>query len=574
LSIVKRKYPKINTVSYKIEFFETAIPAQYALPAEDLYSNGHIKEHTRSGKSNWTFKLVDEDTYEIQIKSSETTISKTNCTCAIYEKEKACQHVFACFYELRKQIEIDKKAKLEKQKSKTKRPYKKGGIRISDFITNLSETELKEFVRNYASNDKKFSASLKARFARKMINQNNESVYKSILDSIIGPIRIKDQKIGSAELRSFEYVTQELIQQYEDAVSLQQYTEGFFILKAILNKGCYIHHNSKKESEKIMQLIIQIHTFLDELFYCPLAPELREKLYGFSLELAQKSYYKILDNTLNIFEVLYTHKKEDKEYRLINEAAKVKREQLHLDINSSVFLDGFLIRMDWNDKAYNSEAFLKYPLEYQNKVIDLLINLKAIGPAIQVLEDIIQENRNVSRFVKEKLIYTYGLSDKTKSYSDAILKYFINYKNPKYLKVIQTKLGKKWPKTKKEYLKEIAKLEDQKDKDFLKAKLLYETEDHDSLIEIFEAITDLDTAMAVDREIIKMFPDRVIESYFKKSCHVLENYVGSAAAGKIRSLLNHIENVTDRKLRAKLFQQIKNHYVHRPQLIVEIMSMG
>lgn len=574
MSIVKRKNPKINTVSFKIEFFETAIPDAYALLAEDLHTNGHIKEYSKSGKSNWAFTLEDSDIYQIQIKSSETTISKTDCNCPIYQKEKACQHVFACFYELRKLIEEEKKTKQEQQQKKSKRAYKKGGVRISDFITNLSETELKEFVRNYASSDKKFAASLKARFARKMINQNNESVYKSILDSIIGPIRIKDQKIGSAELRSFEYVTQELIQQYEDAVSLQQYTEGFFILKAILNKGCYIHHNSKKESEKIMQLIVQIHTFLDELFYCPLAPELREKLYGFSLELAQKSYYKILDNKLNIFEVLYTHKKEDKEYRLINEAANAKKEQLNLDLNSSVFLDAFLLRMDFGDKKYDSESFLKYPLEYQNKVIDLLINIKAIDPAIRVLEDIIKENRNVSRFIKEKLIFAYGLSDDQRSYIDSIYDYYISYKNPKYLKSLQSIMGQKWGKVKKEFLKKINALEDTNDQDFLKAKLLFETGDHESLIEVFEAVSDIDTSMAVDREIIKMYPDRVLDSYFSKSCEVLENFVGSAAANKIRSLLTHIENVTDYKLRAKLFTRIKDHYVHRPQLLKDIMSIG
>lgn len=407
-----------------------------------------------------------------------------------------------------------------------------------------------------------------------MITQNNESVYKSILDSIIGPIRIKDQKIGGAELRSFEYVTNELIQQYEDAVSLQQYTEGFFILKAILNKGCYIHHNSKKESEKIMQLIIQIHTFLDELFYCPIAPELRQKLYGFALELAQKSYYKILDNSLNIFEILYTHKKEDNEYRLINEAAYSKKEQLNLEISSSVFLDGFLLRMDYADDKYDSAKFLAYPLEYQNKVIDLLIHLKAFGPAIKALEDIIESNHNVSRFIKEKLIYAYGLSEKKQLYVDAIYSYFVDYRNPKYLKQLQDTLGTKWDVTKKKFLKKIAQIEDLKQRDYLKAKLLFETEDHDNLIEVFESPIDLDTAMAVDREIIKMFPERVIESYFKKSCDILDNYVGGSASNKIRSLLIHIENVSDYKLRAKIFSQIKNHYVHRPQLITDILSVG
>lgn len=407
-----------------------------------------------------------------------------------------------------------------------------------------------------------------------MITQNNESVYKSILDSIIGPIRIKDQKIGGAELRSFEYVSNELIQQYEDAVSLQQYTEGFFILKAILNKGCYIHHNSKKESEKIMQLIIQIHTFLDELFYCPIAPELRQKLYGFALELAQKSYYKILDNSLNIFEILYTHKKEDEEFKLVSEAAYTKKEQLNLDITSSVFLDGFLLRIDFSDNKYDSAKFLAYPLEYQNKVIDLLIHLKAFDPAIKVLEDIIETNSNVSRFIKEKLIYAYGLSNKTKLHTDAIYSYFVQYKNPKYLKQLQDKMGDKWDTIKKKYLKRISQIEDTKQRDYLKAKLLYETGDHDNLIEVFESPIEIDTAMAIDREIIKMYPERVIDSYFKKSCDILENYVGQSASNKIRALLIHIENVSDYKLRAKLFSQIKNHFVHRPQLIKDIISVG
>jgi len=350
------------------------IPIEYAVVAEDLYSTGSVKASQKSGKSIWEFDIEDESLlYKVKIKSSDSTVSKTQCSCSIYQANKICAHIFACFFDLRKQIEIAKEEKAKAQKNKRKQSNSKSGVKISDFIGKLTEDELKAFVRKYAASDKKFAASLKARFARKMINQSNESIYKSILDSIIGPIRIKDQKIGNAELRNFEYVTSELMQQYEDAVSLQQYTEGFFILKAILNKGCYIHHNSKKESVKIMELIVKIHTFLDELFYCQLAPELRQKLYGFALELAQKSYYKILDPRSNIFEILYTHKKEDEEYRLINEAAKSKKEQFNLDPKSDVFLESFLLRLEHNDEKIDSTNFLNYPLEYQNKVIDLLI---------------------------------------------------------------------------------------------------------------------------------------------------------------------------------------------------------
>lgn len=549
------------------------IPIDFAIQAEDMYGNDVVRSFERSGKSQWEFEVEDQDEkYQVQIKASETTISKISCTCAKYKSENACAHIFACFYELRKQIEIAQQQKKEAKKTTARRTRGKGAVKVSDFITKLTESELKDFVRKYASNDKKFAASLKARFARKMINQSNESVYKSILDSIIGPIRIKDQKVGGAELRNFEYVCNELIRQYEDAVSLQQYTEGFFILKAILNKGCYIHHNSKKESEKIMQIIIQIHTFLDELFYCPLAPELRKKLYVFAIELAQKSYYRILHNSLNIFEILNTHRKEDEEYKLINQATKEKREQFNLDQNSSVFLDGFLIRMDINDKKYDGEAFLKFPLEYQNKVIDSLIQLEAIDPAIRVLEDLVS-NKNVSRFVKEKLIYVYSLSEYKEKHTNAVFDYFVQYKNPKYIKQLQSEQDENWLQIRDIYLAKIEALKAEEEKVFLKAKFLYEIGEHDHLMKVFPEIDELETLMSVDREIIKLYPKEVIDIYFIKACDILDNYVGTAASKKIKRMLSHIENVSDFNKRSKLYKRIKDHYIHRPQLIEDIISV-
>lgn len=482
--------------------------------------------------------------------------------------------MFACFFELRKQIEITKQKKAEEAKKKRTKTRSKSGVKVTDFISNLSEQELKGFVRKYAASDKKFAASLKARFARKMINQSNESVYKSILDSIIGPIRIKDQKIGNAELRNFEYVTSELMQQYEDAISLQQYTEGFFILKAILNKGCYIHHNSKKESQKIIELITKIHTFLDDLFYCPLAPELRQKLYVFALDLAQKSYYKILDNKFNIFEILYTHKKEDKEYELITEAAITKKEQFNLDNKTNVFLESFFLKMQFNDGNLNSATFLAYPLEFQNKVIDLLIQQEAYGPAIKVLEDMIKEQRNVSRFIKEKLIFAYSLSDNPQSYKESIFGYFIQYKNPKYIKQLMLVFEEKRDQVKKEFLLKLMQVESEDDRMFLLSKFYFEIEDHEELLKTFKSLEDLSISMSVDREIIQLYPEEVIESYFDKSCHVLDNFVGQAAADKIRSLLRHVENVTDYSLSSQLFKKIKTHYSHRPKLLKELMAIA
>lgn len=551
------------------------IPIEYSVAAEDLYSMDIIQSFEQIGKSNWEFTLKHEDTtYKIKIKSSETTVSKTQCTCESYQNDKMCAHVFACFFELRKQIEILKQKKNEATKERKRTTRNKTGVKISDFISKLTEQELKAFVRKYAANDKKFAASLKARFARKMINQSNESVYKSILDSIIGPIRIKDQKIGSAELRNFEYVTSELIQQYEDAISLQQYTEGFFILKAILNKGCYIHHNSKKESEKIMELIIKIHTFLDELFYCPLAPELRQKLYKFALDLAQKSYYRILDYKFNIFEILYNHKKEDDEYTWINEAAKGKNEQIGLDTMSNVYLESFLLRMEFSDGDFDSTAFLNHPLEYQNKVIDLLIKQEAFQPAIAVLEDMINERNNVSRFVKEKLIFAYSLSDNPESYKSAVYKYYVQYMNPKYIKQLKLAFEETWTDTKAEFIEKLESIENKSIRLHLLSKFYYELEDIENLMKVFISLEDLDIAMNIDDLLINSFTDEVLNSYFDKSCHVLENFVGQAASNKIRSLLNHIENVADYQLRSKLFKRIKNHYIHRPQLLKDIMSIA
>lgn len=550
------------------------IPIEYSVAAEDIYSNGQIKSATQSGKSMWEFVVADGDIDQnIKIKSSESTVSKTQCSCSIYQANKICAHVFACFFELRKQIEIGKQKKAEAQKKK-RTTRSKSGIKVTDFITKLSEQELKNFVRKYASSDKKFAASLKARFARKMINQSNESVYKSILDSIIGPIRIKDQKVGNAELRNFEYVTSELMQQYEDAISLQQYTEGFFILKAILNKGCYIHHNSKKESQKIMDLITKIHTFLDELFYCPLAPELRQKLYVFALELAQKSYYKILDNKFNIFEILYTHKKEDEEYKLITEAAKAKKDQLHLDVKSNVFLESFFLRMKYNDGSFESATFLKYPLEFQNKIIDLLIQQEAYSPAIKVLEDMIREQSNVSRFVKEKLIFAYSLSDNPTAYKKSIFDYFVQYKNPKYIKQLMLVFENEWEDVKAEFVENIRLVDSEEDRLFLMAKFYFEIEDHKNLLDVFKSLQDINVAMSVDREIIQLYSDEVIDAYFEKACLHLDNFAGQAAASRIRSLLRHVENVSDFNKRNKLYKRIKNHYIHRPKLLEELLAIA
>lgn len=527
---------------------------------------------TKLSTSKFSFEVDDDKVHQVEIQASSENIKKYQCSCDSFKTDQECSHVFACFYSLRKLIESaaeDEKKAIRKMPAKRSRT----SLRISEFLSLISERELKDFVQNYGAKDKRFSAALKSRFARKMILNNNEGVYKNILDSIIGPMRLKDQKVGSAELRNFEYVTNELISQYEDAVSLQQYTEGYYILKAILSKGCYIHHNSKKPSAKIIDLITQMHSFLDEILFCELAPELREKIFEFSTELAERSYYRILDNRLNIFEILLAHAKAKNELKIIVDTAIAKTEQIHLDETSETYLEAFIIRTHWNKDQSIIEAFYTKSLEHKSKIIDMLINLEVYLPAAEMLEKLILENARTSRFLKEKLIHVYFMSEDEKALARTVFSFFEDYNNPKYLRKLKDKLDKKWDKVKKSYVKKLeSEFEDDKS-NILKANFYYETDDQDELIEVFEKLTDLDTAKKLDAEIIQEYPDRVIEAYFTMSSNVLESFVGLNAATQIKQLLNHIENVSDRKKRELLWTKIKKAFEHRPQLLKDITSI-
>jgi len=185
----------------------------------------------------------------------------------------------------------------------------------------------------------------------------------------------------------------------------------------------------------------------------------------------------------------------------------------------------------------------------------------------------VKQQRHVSRFVKEKLIFAYSLSNNPEAYKSSILDYFVQYKNPKYIKQLQIAFEDNWTQVKKSCIDQLEQIEPDEDKQYLLAKFFYEIGDTEKLLATFRLLEDLAVAMSVDREIIKLYPDEVIDAYFDKSCIVLDNFVGQAASNKIKSLLSHIENVADYQLRSKLFKRIKNHYLHRPQLLEELMSI-
>jgi len=175
-------------------------------------------------------------------------------------------------------------------------------LKLKDIIDDLDLDNLKSFILQYASNDKNFEIALKSHFISRITTGFDESQkYKRVLEEIIKP-KNAHNKIGPTQKKMISIVFKDFVLQMNDCLSMDNFTEAYYLLKESLEKIAYLQNRYELKDQNIEACRKYFLAGLELVLDKELAPAFRNKIETELKELADKSYF--IPKDVNLIEIL------------------------------------------------------------------------------------------------------------------------------------------------------------------------------------------------------------------------------------------------------------------------------
>lgn len=257
--------------------------------AENILSN---KLLTHFVKHDMGVYSADIQTYEVEIQLKAEKIVASSCDCK--SQQEHCAHEVALAMYLRKfliQQKIDKNTKKQQSAVSSR-------LNISTILRDLDSDDLKEFIREYARKDKKFSTTFKSVFIHKTAVLDDNK-YHNYLRSILPSKDYKNPSLNNC--RTIQKVYNKLIEGADENFIQGDFLEPWQCVQAILEyhypiilKDNVLKLGFEQQLKTLIQLLGKIYAHTN-------AYELKQKIEAFVFTEVQKFNYRNNSNAINYF---------------------------------------------------------------------------------------------------------------------------------------------------------------------------------------------------------------------------------------------------------------------------------
>lgn len=570
-------------MNFEIKNIEIFFPEKVVEQAEGLIQEGLVEGIVYLEKKIWTMKVGESyeklkkgDAFEVEIQMSGKKVKRGTCDCDFYQqnltsKNNHCQHIVAGLFALRKHL-LEKE--LERQKTVRVTPFKHKKLTTISVLNSVDPEALKNFVRAYARTDKKFSLSLKARFAHAVEVENDKEKYLQLLQATFTSVTTTKDKIKYSSLQQIQLVITDILDHVDDAIALEHYSEASDILQAIIIKLSPNIKRAENHEDRILDLLNSAFAFLKNLIKKDIPPELKKEIWQFCFENFDGREHKkygtnshfltfLLDLTSEKnYAVILLEKIDselgntfDKKKRGILLLFKMKLVEQFEKTSLSTFIENNLeepevllaaIKNSMSQKKYTDAKQLALKgLEMQknvpvrNELDDILLN---IGLKTQF-------NQDITKYARRRFIVTFEFH---------------------YYQILKNTILKGWKKEVKSLVSLIEELPFSPQKKNTIAKILAEEKMDKELIEFIKDNRSLDLLENYDVQLIESFRKEVFNLYEDLLDGYLRNHLGRRTSTKIRDIFYHLKKIGAKKLVYKLVKQYRDEYPERHTLMEEL----
>ena len=431
---------------------------------------------------------------------------------------------------------------------KTERKQK---LKIREILDDINTIDIKAFILQYSKRNKDFEIAFKSHFLSRINIGDKGLKYKKILEEIIKPKTIRNNKIGATTKRTITIILEDLSIQMNDCLSTDSFTEAYYLIKECLEKIAYLQNRYEIKDLAIEKCRQRFLSGLGVVLKKDLAPVFRKDLEKNLNELINKSYY--IPNSNNLISLLNEHNvfiESDKDLIIQDLEKKINHDNYNNIVKTIIELSCPFVELV-------KKTLLKFD---HKKIFEALIQLIQEGKFKSV--EFLLSNEDLA-FKHNKSILLATLSNAKEDYPNLtkhlkeiniaetdifLLSTVLDDLDPIYLKKELPKL-KKW----------VAQLPFHK-----KSALYAKGKRYKELVKLLREKKDLEWIKHYDTELLEQEMEKDVEElYLELTGDYVENHIGIKAQDFLNKLKFHLRSTSQLDLLYKLQKHLSKNYQHR-----------
>ena len=425
-------------------------------------------------------------------------------------------------------------------------------LQLKEIINDLDIIDLKSFMYQYAKKDKHFEIAFKSHFLSRLNLGDKGLKYKRILDEIIKPKTINNQKISPSLSKIISFVLNDFTSQMHDCLSTENYMEVFYITSSCLEKIAYLQNKFNLRIKSIESSRIEFLKGVDILVKQDLAPKFRNEMESYFKELILRSYY--IPEPTNLISILDNNQvlvEDEKSQIITNLIDKNSMSSHELDILKTCI-----------------QLATPFP-ELANKLLHHYSHAKIF----ECLKDIIEERDfYITEFIisNNKVNFDYNIDllltlekiakDDHLMITEKLVKLEIDSVSPIELKFIVEKLSNSYLR------KEFKKIKSWVDHlPFgMKSSIYFKSQNFVKLVKLLSVKNDFEWLKVYDIQLIEAsYQDEVEQLYFDKLYSYLNNHIGSNSRIYLEKVAKRLTQIGQLSMQKRIFKKLSTHFEHR-----------
>ncbi len=432
---------------------------------------------------------------------------------------------------------------------------RRGKISLSEILAEVDLKDVKAFLSYYAKNDKSFELAMKAHFISRIVTPDPDTKYLKILNQVIRPRTLSNDKIGPTLKKTIKIIFQDFIYQMDDLMSTENYKEGFYIIKNSLDKIAYLQNKYLIQDKGIEKFRVEFLRSLEVILSQNLAPAFRKKTEDLLQENIKKSYYFPKQQNLIILlddygALTVTDKKE-----VLNDLiAKANKNLDHPDLIKTMLqvaapvsaLGKMLVKELPHDKIFYSLSEMIATRKY--KAAEFYLTNKNLGYSLHA--EILQAMITCEKEEYNQLVEIISVIEPTET-PIVILRELIQSLSVQFLHDEYKNL-QEW----------IDKLPFS-----LRCELTYKANKLDLLIKMLSDKRDLEWLKVYDKDLIESGYHAEIEAlYSDLAISFVDEHIGESANVYVLKIIRRLKAISQKEMLENIQNKLFQLYSHRKSL--------
>ena len=521
----------------------------------------------------WTASFEGEPSVESEIQLGRKNVKASSCDCPVFHQHGICVHIAASLLRLR-QLQQQKKQQKAQQQRRTKSSSK---LTTAAILRQVEQHALKEFVRDYARNNRPFALAFKARFAQIIRDIDDDFKYQHLISSIIGTIKRPGAKLSKTGLRQINQLLDELHQQADTALQAHNLREAFSIIQAVLEQ---IPPTLLRNVDLPDKLIHRMHDYIqlseDLLEQLP-APSLTASVLTMHLEVFDTTFF--LEHALYERSLLLFLKEFVTSSHQMALIERLNQALQNAAIEEEVIVQLLYIKLqlhrrldqELHQQLEGSSSILHRPavllqitrLAEKEGHWVLLYQLAEWGLSIDFPQAV---HNSLRKSLLESAIHQKATPSIRKWAKEVLL---LAYDIDGYLALKNT-YKKSWPNQLSKLLQQISRQPDSALQTRLLAEIYQKEQQYSDLLQLIRHTKALELLKYYDKILMDQDPKATTLLYEDLLNDYLSHHLGRQAALKVRQIIAHLHRQDLHQLAKQLVRKIRKVYGVRHSLMEEL----